>query len=257
MEKHAAILVLFFLSVVPPCSRAEETKVPDKQAEYFFYRCAGCHTVGGGKLTGPDLITATQWSRADLENAIKKMVKNVGPMSEEDIAQAADFLKDPGVSARITQQKKKIEAKLRAELPPPSFQTGKRLFRGGKVLLNRGPACIGCHRFAGEGGGLGPDLSLLKDRVSGVMLQSAVENSAYKVMRPVYEKRKITKEEALHLAEYLSHPENAESRFAPTVNMVLGCSGAGFGGAFALLWFLNRRRKGLARENLFQGMNKR
>ena len=165
MKILAAGFLLFFLILIPLCSRAEESKAPDKQAEYFFYRCAGCHTVGGGKLTGPDLLTATQWSKADLENAIKKMVKNVGPMSPEDIAQAADFLKDPGVSARIAQQKKKIEAKLRAELPPPSFRIGEELFRGDKVLLNGGPACTGCHRFAQEGGGLGPDLSLLKERV--------------------------------------------------------------------------------------------
>lgn len=229
---------------------AQEEEAPDKAAEFFFYRCAGCHTVGGGKLTGPDLVTATQWNLPDLKVAVKKMEKNVGPLSESDIDQITAFLKDAAVSARIAKQKQRIEAKLRAELPPPSFEAGQKLFRGEKVLKNGGPACISCHHFVKEGGGLGPDLTFLKDRVSSVVLQSSIENSAYKIMRPIYEKRKITKEESLHLAEYLSHPEKVETRFSAAVKGVVGTAAAGFGAFFALVWVLNQRRKRGARDFL-------
>ncbi len=237
--------------------RAEEPDSKDKPAEYFFYRCAGCHTVGGGKLTGPDLITSVGWSPADLKSAVKKMEKNVGPLTPTDVDQIVDFLKDPTVATRIANQKQKVEAKLRAELPAASYEAGQNLFRGRKTLAGGGPACITCHRFAGEGGSLGPELTLIKDKLTGVALQSAIENSSYKIMRAIYEKRKITQVESLHLAEYLSTPEKAAPRFGPSGSRVLALA---LGGALAfagLMVFLNSKRKGRARDILFRKEEKR
>ena len=251
MKKSVNILFFVLIGLVS-VSWAQETEAPDKPAEYFFYRCSGCHTVGGGKLTGPDLITAAQWSSADLGPAIKKMEKNVGPLSEPDIAQMIEFLKDLNVSDRITRQKQRIEAELRAELPPPSFETGQKLFSGQRAFLNGGPACFSCHRFVNEGGSLGPDLTPIKDRASGVVLQSAVENASYRIMRSIYEKHKISKEESLHLSEFLTHPEKVEIRFVPTMRKVEGLALGGFGGFFVLLCVLNQRRKGPTRKNLLR-----
>lgn len=242
----------------PASSQEEQVKeslsisVTDRPAEYFFYRCAGCHTVGGGNLTGPDLAASTKWADADLKMAVKKMEKNVGAISEEDLDQIVEFLKDINVITRIDDQKQKVEAKLRAELPSPSYEMGQDLFRGRKALTQRGPACIACHRFANEGGSLGPDLTPIKEKLSGVALQSAIENSSYKVMRPIYETRKITKVESLHLAEYLSHPEKAKQRFSPSAGQVIALALGGFIGFVALLVFLNSKRKGRARDILFR-----
>ena len=158
-----------------------------------------------------------------------------------------EFLKDLSVSERIARQKQKIEAKFRAELPPPSFETGQKLFRGQKALLNGGPACISCHHFVSEGGNLGPDLTTIKDRASGVVLQSAIENSSYKIMRSIYEKRKISGEEALHLSEYLTHPEKTDTRLVPTLRKVGGSALGGLGAFLVLLWALNQGRKGPTR----------
>lgn len=251
----ALMTALVFLG--PAICAAQEVEVTDKPAEYFFYRCAGCHTVGGGKLSGPDLITSAGWSKGDLNVAIRKMEKNVGPLTESDIEQMSDFIKDPAVATRITKQKQKMEAKLRAELPPPSYELGKKLFKGQVPLVNGGPACITCHRFNSAGGSLGPDLTLIKDRASGVVLQSAIENSAYKIMRPIYEKRKITKVESLHLSEYLSNPQKdiGASSF-DFANMMLMVS-AGLIAFYVSLIILNQRRKGPTRKNLLIKNRKR
>ncbi len=229
---------------------AQET--PDLSAEYFFYHCAGCHTIGKGAGTGPDLINVRTWKHEDLRSAVKNMEKKVGPISEEDIQKMIAFLQDISAPSRLSQQKEKIEASLRSELPQPSRETGRSLFIGRKSLAGGGPACISCHRFGRAGGNLGPDLTLIKDKVSGVALQSAIENSAYKVMRPIYEKRKIAKEEALHLSEYLSHPEQSEEGFVPEISAVVAAAGAGFVAFFFLMWNLNRIRKGSTRKNLIQ-----
>lgn len=265
MRKRLIFVVLIgtIFSMAPASSQEEQTKesvaisATDRPAEYFFYRCAGCHTVGGGKLTGPDLITAVGWSSADLKSAVKKMEKNVGPLTQADIDQITDFLKDPTVSTRIANQKQKVEAKLRSELPPPSYEMGQNLFRGKKLLTNGGPACITCHRFTSEGGSLGPELTSIREKLTGVALQSAIENSSYKVMRSIYEKRKITKAESLHLAEYLSHPEKAGSRFGPSAGRVIALALGGSISFMALLVFMNSKRKGRARDILFKKDEKR
>ena len=252
MKRFSVVIFFCAFTGLASFSWGQEAEAPDKPVEYFFYRCSGCHTVGGGKLTGPDLITAAQWSSADLGPAIKKMEKNVGPLSEPDIAQMIEFLKDLNVSGRITRQKQRIEAKLRAELPPPSFETGQKLFSGQMAFFNGGPACVSCHRFVNGGGSLGPDLTHIKDRASGVVLQSAIENASYRIMRSIYEKHKISKEESLHLSEFLTHPEKAEIRSVPTMRKAEGLALGGAGGFFVLLWVLNQRRKGPTRKNLLR-----
>lgn len=253
MKKSASGFFLIFMVSSLTLAWAGDNEVSDKPAKHFFYRCASCHTVGGGPLSGgPDLIAATRWQDADLAAGVKRMEKNVGAMTAEEIEKIVQFLKSPDVNERIENQKRVIEASRRATLPPASFEMGQRLFRGQKVFQNGGLACIACHRMGNEGGTLGPDLTTLKATLSGVAMQSAIENSSYKVMRPLYEHRKITSEEALHLAEYLSHPEKIKDRFAADIELALYLATAGFGVSFILLWFLNQKRKLSARKNLFQ-----
>lgn len=250
---------LFFCAVVLGASFvwAQETNPQDQAAEYFFYRCAGCHTVGAGKLSGPDLISASRWSEADLATAIKKMEKNVGPLTEPDVRMLIEFLKDFNVSSRIAKQKEKIEAKFRAELPPPSFDEGEKLFRGQKNLSSGGPACVSCHHFVTGGAALGPDLTHIKERTSLIVLQSALEQANYKIMRPIYAKHKISKTEALHLAEYLMHPEKVKRSYSPASRQAYLLAWGWFTLFFVGIWILNKRRKGPTRRNLLRGYFKR
>jgi len=252
MAKSFLRFLAFNLLNFAMLSWAEDDSTKDEAAEYFFYRCSGCHTVGQGNLSGPDLISSIQWNDKDLAAAVKKMEKNVGPLADTSIDQIVRFLKDRDVASRIEKQRQRIEAKLRSELPPASYETGQKLFRGKKALASGGPACITCHQFGNEGGGLGPDLTLLKDAVTGVVLQSSIEKSNYKIMRAIYEKQKITGEEALHLSEYLSHPDKSESRFAPMLSHVVMGAAAGFIIFLVLLWMVNLGKKGRARDYLFQ-----
>ncbi len=230
--------------------KKEEAGSVDKAAELFLYRCAGCHTVGEGDLTGPDLKSTAQWSDVDLKKSVKRMEKNVGEMSDKEIDQLVHFLKDINVQKRIDQQKSKAEEKLREDLPKASFEQGQKIFRGNKALINGGPACIACHYYVREGGSLGPDLTDIHKKSSGIILQSSIKKASYKVMRPIYEKHKITQEEALHLSEYLSHPEKVNKRLVPTANSVKFLAVIGFICSFGLLWVVNKKRKGPTREKL-------
>lgn len=257
MNIRLLFTIFCLLGVLIPLSEAAETSVNDESAEYFFYRCAACHTVGGGQLTGPDLNKSRQWADSDLKAAVKRMEKNVGALSQAQIDTIVDFLKDPDVTNRITTQKQKIAKKLQAELPPPSFEIGQRIFMGKKALMNKGPACVHCHSFAGKGGSLGPDLTRIKDKIPGIGLQSAIESANFKIMRPIYEKQKITKEESLHLSEYLGNPEKLTAFSTLNVRQVVGLAGAIVGGFMGCLFFLNKKRKGRAHDSLFNKSDKR
>ncbi len=243
------IFVLVFI-LFSFCAWVAQAETVDKPAEYFFYRCAGCHTVGGGKLSGPDLITATKWEDPELKSAIKKMEKNVGPISEADLNGLVEFLKSLNVSTRIARQKELVEAKLRASLPPADFETGRRLFTGQKPLANGGPACYSCHLYKNAGGSLGLNLTTIREKLAPVALQSAIENSSYKVMRAIYEKHPVTKEEALHLVEYLSNPEKVEGKESPGIETLTALASALSASFFIALYLFNRGRKGCTRETL-------
>lgn len=251
MKKYLTSIAVLFSMGLSLCAWAGDNDSVDKPAEYFFYRCAGCHTVGGGKLSGPDLLPSTKWEDVDLKSAIKKMEKNVGPISDVELNDLTAFLKSLNVSTRIAQQKEKVEAKLRASLPPASFDEGRKLFTGQKPLANGGPACYSCHLYKNAGGSLGFDLTAVKEKLAPVALQSAIENSSYKIMRPIYEKHPVTKEESLHLAEYLSHPEKVDGRPGPGIETITALASALSAVFFVILYVFNRGRKGSTRDKLF------
>ena len=84
-------------SVMNSAKSTNNINNPDRQANLFVLKCAGCHTIGGGKLTGPDLIKSTTFPYEDLIKAIKRMEEKVGPMEESEIKGHADFIKSANV----------------------------------------------------------------------------------------------------------------------------------------------------------------
>lgn len=179
---------------------------PDRAARIYLDRCAGCHTVGGGMRSGPDLLASTAWKPADLTVAVKRMEKNSGPMSDADVAALVEFLKDPSVRDRITSEESRAALKAAASLEPASAALGRDLFHGVRAFRNGGASCASCHDFGGGGGSLAVPLTTVHARLGGVALASAIEQSAFPIMRPVYAAHPVTKQEAAHLVAYLAQP---------------------------------------------------
>ncbi|PKN57360.1 MAG: hypothetical protein CVU56_11195, partial [Deltaproteobacteria bacterium HGW-Deltaproteobacteria-14] len=204
----------------------------DAAAEAFVMRCSGCHTVGGGPMKGPDLAPSTQWAAADLRVAIKKMEKNAGPLSEADLDQLTGLLKDPELRPRLTAERQRAVAVMAASLDPPDPALGEALFMGERGFKNGGLPCAACHTVGDRGGALGPDLTLLKDRLPRVAMLSAFEGANYVVMRPAYAGHPVTKQEAIHLAGFF------EERAPAAVTGDEGGWVAPVGAALALLALL-------------------
>jgi mono/diheme cytochrome c family protein len=53
MARLAALIGLFMALAYPPDTLAQDA------VDYFRLNCASCHTIGGGRLTGPDLKDVT------------------------------------------------------------------------------------------------------------------------------------------------------------------------------------------------------
>lgn len=228
---------------------AVEAEPADPEAALYTAKCAGCHTIGGGMLTGPDLLPSSQWPRADLEAAIQRMEKNVGPLAAQEIQDLADLLQSGGARERIAAEQQRVARALAAQMEPGSPSRGKALFLGRTRLANGGPPCMACHQVNGHGGSLGLDLSAVSSRMSGVALVSAIEGANFNVMRAAYANRPITKQEAMHLAAWLEGaPETAAAPAGitmktPIMGSVAGILAAAFLGAMAA--FYRRRASGV------------
>lgn len=206
-----AALVLFLQSgqaqLPDSLQEPDTTAHVDVAAQSYAQKCAGCHTVGGGKLTGPDLLPTLAWPKPELAAKVKLMEPRVGPLSENEVAAYVELLQDPRAQDRIRVAQELASKAVAATLDPASESIGRKLFDGTGRLANGGIACITCHRAGAQGGTLGPDLTNLHTRMGKVAMISAIQQTQFLVMSGTYKNQPITAQEAVHLAEYLSNPE--------------------------------------------------
>lgn len=197
------------LAAAPDATPPEETmaepevKAEDIAAQTFLRKCMGCHTIGGGALTGPDLKPASGWPRKDLAAAIVRMEKNVGPIPETEVELLTDFISAPDAVERLAYEREQAALRHAAQLEPASAATGRQLFLGSMPLTNGGIACGACHQAGGRGGTLATSLEDAFTRIGETPLISTCENPGYPVMRAIYTPVPVTKQEAMHLVKYL------------------------------------------------------
>lgn len=220
--KRVALLCLTLVLLTPPRAFAQDSvqvastdtslsniQQSDEVASKYAMKCAGCHTIGGGKLTGPDLLPTRVWPKGELFAKVKLMEKRVGPMTDDEVNGFVSLLQDARAGDRVKIAQELAQKAVAATLEPASMSEGRRLFFGETPLLNGGIACVTCHRAGARGGTLGPDLTLLRERMGKVAMTSAIQQAQFLVMSGTYKDHPITAQEAVHLAEYLSSPDLA------------------------------------------------
>lgn len=215
----------------------------DAVAAKFMMTCAGCHSLSGAKLSGPDLSHVAAWPETQLKTAIKRMAPRVGPLADGDVDTLADLLRAPDVRARLKAEEARIQAMFMAKLEPANAAIGKKLFFGKTELHNGGLACSACHAAAGEGGNLGPDLTSAFNRIGETPLISGIEKAGYKIMEPHYRWRPITKQEAVHIAKYLSTLDPKTAHAGRPAFAHVGAGGA-MAAMIGLVLYLKSGRKG-------------
>lgn len=178
------IAVLFALAL--PRNAAAQTA-----RDFFQKNCVTCHTIGGGRLIGPDLKEAVQQKdRAWLEHFIQdpEAVLNSGDPYALQLKKEANGIvmpKMPGMTpemAKALLDMIEVESKLPksslaatsiSEQPftPNDVAAGMEIFLGKRKLSAGGPPCISCHTLGSigdfGGGRLGPDLTQVYQRLGG------------------------------------------------------------------------------------------
>lgn len=216
-----ALLSLFFATAGRPL-------LGQDAAEFFRQNCTSCHTIGGGRLTGPDLKGVGQ--RADRDWLVRfiqnpQAVIDRGDPYAQKLFQEAKGVVMPQISgmtaARAEALLDLVEAEAKLEksqfiglqitdrpFTAAEVDAGRQIFRGERKLKNAGPACIGCHTTRGlgglSGGGLGPDLTRAFERLEGRKTLAAwLTAPATPTMAPVFKKHPIDSEEILPLIAFL------------------------------------------------------
>ncbi|MHB9025116.1 MAG: c-type cytochrome [Armatimonadota bacterium] len=201
-------------------TQAGTTAPDDPAAATFTQKCAGCHTIGKGPMTGPDLAGTVARPEQDIAANIKRMEDRTGPLADAEIQRLVMLLKDPEAARRIAAGQQQQAKSAEATLVPPSARIGKRLFEGAQPLHNGGMACLACHRVNGQGGTLARDLTTVNTRMGQAALASSIKAAGFKIMNATYRDHPITAQEAAHLAGYLASLRAQPVPAAPHVPVV-------------------------------------
>jgi len=246
------LAMLMFFIIISVAAYSQES------ADLFRQNCQSCHTIGGGKLTGPDLKNVAQRKdRAWLTKFIQdpRAVLDAGDQYALDLqreARGAVMPALPGMTkARAEALLDLIDAESKLEksqfvgvqiserpFTPRDVEIGRQIFKGYVKLSNGGPPCIACHTahsIGGLGGGtLAPDLTTVFERYEGrKTLVTWLSAPATPTMQSVFKKQALNPEEVLSLTAFFQYTlqRNPEDPSTARLNFIL----LGLGGTLLVL----------------------
>jgi mono/diheme cytochrome c family protein len=262
-----SLLLLLLLCCLTPLAAQQP-------ADDYRQNCISCHTIGGGRLTGPDLKDVTKRKdRAWLTKFIidpKAMFDAGDPYALKILQESRNIPMPtlPGMTkARaealldLIEEESKKEKSVFAgvQLSDRPFtdadvQTGHTMFIGTRALKHGGPSCISCHTVQGlggfGGGTLAPDLTTVFERYQGRKTLSAwLSAPATPTMQSLFKQHPLEAEEILSLVAYFQHTlqRNPQDVSTTRLNFILiGLAGTLVVlGLFDVVW--NKRLRSVRR----------
>ena len=263
------ILVSFF-----PFPGPVQAQDAGQGQESFETLCAACHTIGGGRLVGPDLEGVSERRN---EQWIIDFVQH-----SQDLVQAGDadavavfeeYNRIPMPDQALSDDEVRgvlayIGGAAGTEAAAPSaagtaatdeqVALGRELFQGKARLANSGPSCMSCHDVRSEGVVGGGALAIgLTDAVSRLTLPgvgAVIRNPPFPVMQRAYADRPLTDPEVEALVGFLqradAEQEHHEARAYGMQFLLAGIVGTVILlGLYTLAW--RKRRKGTVNQVVF------
>ncbi len=199
----------------------------DEGEALFKSTCKVCHTIGKGKLIGPDLKNVTEkrsqdWllsfiksstslinsEDVDAKAIFEEYNKLLMPDNNYTDAQIMAILNYIGSGSSGTGVQAEVPAAdILSDLTPENINTGAYLFGGKQRLTNDGPVCSSCHKVTDErifsSGTLAKDLSESYDNMGSSGLAAIITNPPYPVMKQAYKNHDLTEGEVINLTAYL------------------------------------------------------
>lgn len=230
---HSSLTVLLLCGSVPVLNAQSGEQT-------FHNTCQACHTIGGGRLVGPDLsgITSkrseawlTKWIKSSqsminsgdadavaIFNEYNKVPMPDQNLSDADIKSLLAYIHGKGgASASTTVASSATSApqsvtKSSDNASADDITLGQHLFEGDVRLSSGGPACISCHNVGSDrvipGGLLAKDLTGAYSRMGGDVGLSGILNAPpFPAMTQAYKNHPMTDKEIFALVSFLNKVE--------------------------------------------------
>ena len=257
--------------------------VQAQDGEQLFQQCKACHTIGQGKLLGPDLMDISKKRDAAwVKNFIKSsqsMIKGGDPdaialfeefnklmmidypLPDADIDAIVKYIDsfstpiaevaEVAVEASAVDSIAAVEAAdyLASIDTDENEARGKALFEGSRKFRNGGASCISCHHVnvdeGKQGGLLAKELTQSFSQIGGYAgIKGMIDFPAYPAMKDAYAKAPITEDESVQLQVFLMRADKA---YSMEISSVSGYLKQGIIGVLVLLVIISlvwfRRKK--------------
>ncbi len=230
--KKAIFLFTLFCLLFAGSSFAQSAA---ETADLFKLKCGICHTIGGGKLIGPDLANIQDRRSEDwLINYIRSsqtMIKNGDPdavalfeeynkvimpdpmISDIEIKTILSYIAENsgagvGTAAEVVSVIKGAT--------PEDLEHGKDLFEGRVRFANGGPSCISCHNGQSnamlfENNYSSKDISTSFSTMGEAGVKAILQSPPFPVMAKAFENQKLTDTEVRNLLVFLSKARKSKS----------------------------------------------
>jgi cytochrome c2 len=188
----------------------------------FLRKCSACHTVGHGRLVGPDLkgvtdrrtrvwlakwiaspeklITSGDATAVALSEQFKPLRMPDMGLSAGDISAVIEYLAAGGPEGEA-RRKRRTETATSVEI-----EIGRVLFAGQRAFTSGVAACFSCHRIGTTfraGGTLGPDLASAYARYQDKALSALLVHGCFPGASPTAGKPALTDDELFALKAFM------------------------------------------------------
>lgn len=274
-------LLLGTLLAAISMSWSDTTVAQDSGETAFNTTCFACHTIGGGRLIGPDLagiheIRSQEWleqfvrSSQTLINSgdadavalyeeYSNMLMPDSLLSDEQIRDVLNYIK-----IKSTDLPAPSDATSVAETVPDTpaseedILAGQNLFQGSIRFENNGSPCNACHDVRHDavigGGILGAELTTVFSRMGKAGVRSILGQQPFPVMQAAYMDKELTDTEVRQLVAFLEFTDSEQYNQLPR-DYGLGLFASGVVGAgvlFGLFGFVWRgRKRGSVNQSIF------
>jgi mono/diheme cytochrome c family protein len=221
----------------------------------FGSLCVACHTIGGGRLVGPDLAGVSdrrseQWL-VDFITSSQTMIQSGDPdavalseeyngmvmpdalVAESEVLAVISYITSQTPGTDEPQAAPDVAAQEVAEADlasPESIVLGSHLFQGTVRFANRGPTCIACHDVTHDavigGGILAAELTDVFSRMSAAGIEAILGKPPFPVMQAAYQEQPLTEDEINALVAFLQSVDEDELTHQPR-DYGLGLFGSG------------------------------
>lgn len=250
----------------------------------FQTHCSACHTIGGGRRVGPDLMKISErrdaaWVISFIQSSARmikagdpqavavfeeynKIPMPDQPLNDQQARAVIEYIdmkgqaSGEGVARDVTSQ---VPPDLLAGTTVANIRQGQLYFTGKSRFGSKGPSCIACHLVMDDrvftSGTLAKDLTRSFELMGSAGVSAILKNPPFPVMAKAYENSPLTYAEITDLTAYLKsvsdqriyqHPRDYSTLFglSGTIVFILALA------VIQALYF--RRKKWAVNQEIFQ-----